>query len=312
MGFLQTLRFFSKIDNEKLNENESKDIWQFITQNLEEIAQFYLDQLNYNNNSYSDINAGNQMTNNKFLYRGNDQKKQNLINSDKQYNKQDDFENKNDQEIEINVPNQTFVRLRDHRNQFALDLNLAPSRKKTKFQQIFKDRNNKQHENSLKIKTKVLLTKIDKYLSVAGSNIISLLNKAKIPFSNLDLSQINIPFADLSYAILENANLQNANLQNVNLKSANLDYCNLTGANITNIIVDEYPEIKVKNQIQIVQCMHNGNLDSNEIDEQIQEQLIQISTIAISQDDQILCAGGDIIMITNALINFRYQKPIKM
>jgi WD40 repeat protein len=100
-------------------------------------------------------------------------------------------------------------------------------------------------EQSLKLQ-KILFNIIEKsrfteipQYSRAAANAATILNFARIPFSNHNLQGISIPHADLTGAILDHTNLENANLSYVKLKSAWLALANLKNANLTGAIFGE-------------------------------------------------------------------------
>ena len=65
--------------------------------------------------------------------------------------------------------------------------------------------------------------------NVSAANAITILNKARIGFSGMDFSDIEIPGADLSFALLHHTNFSRANLQGVRLNQSYLGRANLSG-----------------------------------------------------------------------------------
>ncbi|CAG9333083.1 unnamed protein product [Blepharisma stoltei] len=63
----------------------------------------------------------------------------------------------------------------------------------------------------------VLSSRTSNFISLAASNAITILNKARFSFANKDLSRIKIPYADLSYGFITGTNFSSSNLHRVKL-----------------------------------------------------------------------------------------------
>ncbi len=61
-----------------------------------------------------------------------------------------------------------------------------------------------------------------------------------VSFSNLDLSEIQIPFANLTNGVFHNTNFQNSNLENVNFQHANISNSNFSCAKLNNCKFRDY------------------------------------------------------------------------
>lgn len=66
----------------------------------------------------------------------------------------------------------------------------------------------------------------------------TLYNYMKFSFSQLDLSNISIPYANLQNSICEKTNFKNADLSNVILNNSCLNYSNFSNANLFNIKIN--------------------------------------------------------------------------
>jgi uncharacterized protein YjbI with pentapeptide repeats len=73
----------------------------------------------------------------------------------------------------------------------------------------------------------------------AASNLISILNIAKVNFSGMDLSRVKICGAYLRGALLDHTNLEGADLQGVELARALINYTNFVGANMQDVTFRE-------------------------------------------------------------------------
>lgn len=101
----------------------------------------------------------------------------------------------------------------------------------------------------------IYLSKHDANLGIAAANAITILKYAKISFSKMDLSYINIPGADLSRAVLDTVNLQFANLQGVLFNGAWLYRVNFSNANLKNAYFGEENYISIKDD-RISSCSY--------------------------------------------------------
>lgn len=86
----------------------------------------------------------------------------------------------------------------------------------------------------------VLLTRSNSEFAPAGSVAMTILNRAHIAFSGLDLSGVNIPEAILRNGIFDHTQFRNANLQNCDFRHAFLSYCNFDGADLLGIRLDAF------------------------------------------------------------------------
>ena len=86
----------------------------------------------------------------------------------------------------------------------------------------------------------VYASRTDKAMQVTAANAITALNYARVSFSGMDLSGIEVPEADLSYALFDAAVLSRGNLTNVNLKqvylgNADLSFCKMDGVSFSQL-----------------------------------------------------------------------------
>ncbi len=101
-------------------------------------------------------------------------------------------------------------------------------------------------------------SKKDERYAKGAANAISVLNRAKISFSEMDFSEIRISKADLSYAILDHTNLQRADLREVSLRGAWLREADLTGANMPGVQWGELPWLKFRSEVNACAYSPNG------------------------------------------------------
>ena len=94
---------------------------------------------------------------------------------------------------------------------------------------------------------------------IAAANAITILNRAKVVFSGMDLSQIIIPEADLSYALLANASLTGADLQGVNLNQAYLSDTDLSNCKMNDIELGQLPFLTHENSVRSICFSSNGH-----------------------------------------------------
>ena len=74
----------------------------------------------------------------------------------------------------------------------------------------------------------IYLSKVDEEFKQASSNMISLLNIAKVSLTRKDFSQVRIPNAYLRGAILDHTNFEGADLTNVDLSRSFIKNTNFT------------------------------------------------------------------------------------
>ena len=80
-------------------------------------------------------------------------------------------------------------------------------------------------------------------LGPKAANAISLLNASNVPFSGMDLRNINVPKANLQSARLDRCNLAGANLEGADVQGAVLDYADLSGANLMDVAASSLMQI---------------------------------------------------------------------
>ncbi len=78
-------------------------------------------------------------------------------------------------------------------------------------------------------------------IEITAGRAMTLLNKAKKPFSGMDLSGIRVIGANLSYGIFDGTQFQEANLQDVKLQGAWLNNTNFTKAMMEGVTFGELP-----------------------------------------------------------------------
>ena len=84
-------------------------------------------------------------------------------------------------------------------------------------------------------------SKTDENFQIAAANAITILVKARVVFSNKNLSGIRIPKADLSYGIFDQAHLDGADLTEVNLRGIWLRKADLSRAKLAKVKFGEWP-----------------------------------------------------------------------
>ncbi len=77
------------------------------------------------------------------------------------------------------------------------------------------------------------------YVQTGAANAITILNQAKQPFSDLDLSDVRVPGADLSGAICDGANFSRADLRGVCFQGAYLRNARFGGSNWNGSVLNE-------------------------------------------------------------------------
>lgn len=100
----------------------------------------------------------------------------------------------------------------------------------------------------------------DEGLQVAAANAITGLNYARVSFSGMNLSKINIPFAYLEGAILYNTNLSYANLSSVNFEKAVLEKANFFNSILKDIKFSEMRSFSEKDLFKCISIDTNGKL----------------------------------------------------
>ncbi|MES2217087.1 MAG: NACHT domain-containing protein [Pseudomonadota bacterium] len=106
----------------------------------------------------------------------------------------------------------------------------------------------------------IYLSKYQESFARPAANAISILNWAKIPFSGMNLSSINIPHADLSGAICDHTDFSNANLTGVNFQQAWLRYSNFQNSNMLNINYGEQAYLEHPGKISNMILSADGEL----------------------------------------------------
>ena len=142
---------------------------------------------------------------------------------------------------------------------------------------------------------------------IAAANAITILNRARIAFSGLDLSSIHIPDADLSFALLHFTNLTEANLERVILMQAYMADANFSKSNMLEIELGQFPMLKYQTYIRGMCYSNNGQYVAvaigNEIvvwDITINQEYISfkehkgdVNCIDFSPDGKFLVSGGE-------------------
>ncbi|MFN7096647.1 MAG: pentapeptide repeat-containing protein, partial [Gammaproteobacteria bacterium] len=96
-------------------------------------------------------------------------------------------------------------------------------------------------------------------VDIIAASAITILNKANIPFSHKNLSDIQIPGADLSNSICFKTDFRNANLKDVNFNNAYLVASKWSGANVTGINFVNHINIDFKRKITAILPYENLN-----------------------------------------------------
>ncbi len=93
-------------------------------------------------------------------------------------------------------------------------------------------------------------SKTDAGFKQAAANAITVLVRARVPFSGTDLANIQIPGADLSYGVFDSVRLRGANLSQVNLTGAWLRKTDFTGARMAGVQFGELPSLQLESEVQ--------------------------------------------------------------
>lgn len=109
--------------------------------------------------------------------------------------------------------------------------------------------------------------KTDEQGGQAGSNAISILDKAETQFNGADLRDIRITRADLRGGSFDSADLKGADLSGVNLSKAWLRQANLNGIQMTGVQFGELPYLKMEKEVLGCVLSHDGELLAVSINE---------------------------------------------
>jgi WD40 repeat protein/TPR repeat protein len=106
---------------------------------------------------------------------------------------------------------------------------------------------------------RVYESKTNPQVAVGSSNAITVLNRARVSFSGLDLSGIRIPHADLGYALLHNTIFSRADLQGVSLQQAHMSGSVFSHSNMKDIDFGQLPYYETNVRITYICCSPNGH-----------------------------------------------------
>ncbi len=140
-----------------------------------------------------------------------------------------------------------FVRAEgQERNQLDTYFNQSSLVKQSSVIQFFADRVDEDERFKQSLFDRIYASRNNPESSIAAANAITILNEARVSFSGMDFSSVNIPGADLGFSNLQNADLRYANLTRVNLSQANLKNANLQRAILHDVEFGEEPLLEYK------------------------------------------------------------------
>ncbi len=154
-------------------------------------------------------------------------------------------------------------------------------------------------------------------ISIAASNALTVLTKARFSFSNLDLSNIQAPGAVLDDMIADNTNFQGANLTSASLSQAWMRKADLQGCQLDDVQFGERPYLEFDDNVHCISASQDGKLLAVGIDRIITlwdiENMSLIKTfeghagrvvvisVALSDDGQLLVSGSENIRVWNTI-----------
>jgi WD40 repeat protein/tetratricopeptide (TPR) repeat protein len=111
--------------------------------------------------------------------------------------------------------------------------------KKTLFERVYASRNNSR-------------------ASIGASNALTILNRACVSFSGMDLSDIHAPHADLNGTIMSYTCLKGADLEEVTLTGAYLGNADFSKANLEKANFGEFPQLELNSLVKIINYSKDG------------------------------------------------------
>ncbi|BBE08826.1 Myosin heavy-chain kinase [Mycoavidus cysteinexigens] len=140
--------------------------------------------------------------------------------------------------------------------------------------------------------------------SMAAANAITILVRAEIYLSKLNLSKVNVRGADLSYGIFDQTCFKGANLSEVKFRNAWLRGANLAEANLEKVDFGELPSLEMDEGVY--DCRYSCNKDWLAVSTSNKVHLYQTQTLEIkkacvgkfrsidfSSDSQVLALGSE-------------------
>ncbi len=100
-------------------------------------------------------------------------------------------------------------------------------------------------------------SKTDAGVCQAAANAITILVKAGVHLSGLDLNNVNIQGADLSYGVFDKTQFAEANLSKARFRNAWLREANLENANLEKVNFGELPTLEMDDQVYA--CRYSSN-----------------------------------------------------
>ncbi len=98
-------------------------------------------------------------------------------------------------------------------------------------------------------------SKTDAEVRQVAANAMTILVRAGVQFTGMDLQGIRIPGADLSYGVLGSAQLQGADLRKANLHTSWLREANLSGAQMAGVQFGEWPMLQENSEV--ISCAYS-------------------------------------------------------
>lgn len=148
-----------------------------------------------------------------------------------------------------------------------------------------------------------------------AANAITILNLAKVPFSSVDLHEVNISHADLRDGIFDHTDFSNANLSHVKLTDAWIRKANFTAANFSEVDLGEQPCLKHEESVEHAIYSPDGlliatasgttvylwNVKNSKLKLKIQG-VTKVKGLAFSPNSKILASScGNDILLYNVL-----------
>jgi WD40 repeat protein len=142
---------------------------------------------------------------------------------------------------------------------FQIDLSEQLITQQTSLLTLFADRviENEDYKNKLFGRVYASCESDEEHVIIAATNSITILNK-QVVFSDMNLSDIKIPYANLSYGVFDGTQFNRANLDNVSFNFSWLRETDFSSASMKNVSFAEWPYKKLPNKITVCCYSHNG------------------------------------------------------